>query len=1218
MPRKAFVADLAKAVEGVAIAGISNVKPSGDDGEFTFDCATHGVQVRISALIPDVSEYPESHSYMLFTGEDAPASVTDKVAKISDSSAGVTVTQLLQLVSRRLGAVDSDGDHEMMDSQEFSDEEAEEEEEEEEEEEDYFSDGPVMPQKITASNPNASDSKAHPRSTASFRQRIRSDLRIAKAHGFKIGHHGGLLDGHNSYVSISCRVAKLGISGEAMKAWDLLPSEYVILVYYYPVGYKSMDFLTCDATTARRYVDMRVGVSSTYKPTKQEALRMFTTVASENRTHQWLQKSQEEPAHDATRSDEKVRKGFRDAFISKPLNGLLNDRLLHLLVLRYNGMPWSGAEAYFNDYIGTKRTNSDGYEDKYHEQEQVERIYPSIVTSDHIQDPKYHVHSFPLVGMQFVLRHLVRCTEFCLVCFTKMPEGLQAIKPYVCDKPLCLYQYMSLGFGPSIEHEVLTQPKVVDLLISFCYASARADSLKDFPIGLGFMVPPMEAFEKDYPDYSYHYPGAPYQVQSVPSGTETKESVGYNITVNYLKREMLFPEDSTGCPLRNGDWVAIRTHNDNNVAHCRVVDATYYPIINLSERVLPYVSASSSANQSAVGHAYPAVPNPAAASTGVEPAKDEFIPGEVFVYNVNFDNLKPPEKKKAICAMLDVLPRVTEMKDYLRKNARSLLRTWINRLPPAALGILRWIIASNRACIMQVEDDNDRVHDMSGWAQFHFAMGAPDKERRFQQAVQETTRRLNLKYPTRFAWHGSPFHNWHSIIREGLHFEKTVHGRAYGNGVYHSPYLSTSLGYSNSTGGGVGWSGSEFSVMQAIALNEIVNAPCEYVCSNPHLVVAQLDWIQTRYLFVSEVPVVKPRDPKPKNIIEQDPLLPAESHNRQPLLIPDTSLRKQHAEDGRLKHQDSKRRKMGTGNSASDPINLDDDDDGGSEATLEEDRNIFLSDDEELLVHPSAAPASTSVSGQTSTSASRSAPSMARGKLKAGALISTIKSKVSGKSDKQPPKTPLTDFEPGKLDYKTLPMLAQPTWATTSTTKRLMKDFDSLLKVQEKGPLHELGWYIDPDKFENMYQWIVELHSFDPDLPLARDMKAKGHKSIVLELRFGHQYPISPPFVRVIRPRFLGFQEGGGGHVTLGGAMCMQLLTNDGWSPVSSIESVLIQVRMAISSTDPRPARLAPGDRSDYGIGEAVEAFKRACKIHGWKIPEGFEELTLGQAGALN
>lgn len=120
-------------------------------------------------------------------------------------------------------------------------------------------------------------------------------------------------------------------------------------------------------------------------------------------------------------------------------------------------------------------------------------------------------------------------------------------------------------------------------------------------------------------------------------------------------------------------------------------------------------------------------------------------------------------------------------------------------------------------------------------------------------------------------------------------------------------------------------------------------------------------------------------------------------------------------------------------------------------------------------------------------------------------------------------------------------MLQQPAWATTAATKHLMKSFAELIRVQNKEPPHQLGWHIDEDKIENMYQWIVELHSFDQTLPLSKDMKAKGFKSIVLELRFGKDFPISPPFVRVVRPRFLGFNQGGGGHVTAGGALCMEV-----------------------------------------------------------------------------
>lgn len=61
----------------------------------------------------------------------------------------------------------------------------------------------------------------------------------------------------------------------------------------------------------------------------------------------------------------------------------------------------------------------------------------------------------------------------------------------------------------------------------------------------------------------------------------------------------------------------------------------------------------------------------------------------------------------------------------------------------------------------------------------------------------------------------------------------------------------------------------------------------------------------------------------------------------------------------------------------------------------------------------------------------------------------------------------------------------------------------------------------------------------------------------------------------------------------------MELLTNSGWNPASNIEAVLLQVRLAMSSIDPKPARLETGTARDYGVGEAIEAFKRACIAHG-------------------
>lgn len=53
----------------------------------------------------------------------------------------------------------------------------------------------------------------------------------------------------------------------------------------------------------------------------------------------------------------------------------------------------------------------------------------------------------------------------------------------------------------------------------------------------------------------------------------------------------------------------------------------------------------------------------------------------------------------------------------------------------------------------------------------------------------------------------------------------------------------------------------------------------------------------------------------------------------------------------------------------------------------------------------------------------------------------------------------------------------------------------------------------------------------------------------------------------------------------------MDLLVQDGWLPSYNIAAVLLQIRMAISSTEPRPARLASGSewKRAYGTQEALD-----------------------------
>lgn len=602
---------------------------------------------------------------MIFAPDDAPSSVARVLTDIGDLATGKSITQLLELVSRKLKTTDSDGDTPMVDSQALSDDEDDydfEEDEDDEDAEEYFPDEDIGP-KAYVEDKGPTSQQSYTKPTSAFRHRIRADLMTAKANGFKVGHHGGLMDGLGCYVSLSCRISKLGISEEAMRAWQVEPDEYLVAIFHYPSGYKSMDSMkSYDISTGRRCFGARVGICSTYKPTMQEAILAFTKLSKED------EKRREEQSQPTKYSGS--ARGFRNCFISRPLNELLEERFLTLLNYRYNGMPWDGAETFYNDKIGAQSVHAElGLEEHYLEPEISSAVYPPLVTADHITESTDSCHSLPLVGMQFILRHFVRCTDFCLVCFSKMPDDLQAIKPYVCEKPLCLYQYMSLGFGPSIEHEIQSQPKVVDLLISFCYVSARLGKLKHFPTGLSLMVPSSSAYDKDYVNqqqdpYSsgYHAP-SPDQ----PPVTNEAASVSTKIRYNEVTREILFEKKDDKCPLRVGDWVIIRLdHQINRPMHCRVAETALYPTVKVAAPVEPVLPLDPRASNQPVSSVPSRISNTPQQATKVTPkAVNEFQNATYFTYDQNFDDLHDYHKREAIYALLDILPSVSDMKDYL-------------------------------------------------------------------------------------------------------------------------------------------------------------------------------------------------------------------------------------------------------------------------------------------------------------------------------------------------------------------------------------------------------------------------------------------------------------------------------------------------------------------------------------------------------------------------
>jgi ubiquitin-protein ligase len=128
---------------------------------------------------------------------------------------------------------------------------------------------------------------------------------------------------------------------------------------------------------------------------------------------------------------------------------------------------------------------------------------------------------------------------------------------------------------------------------------------------------------------------------------------------------------------------------------------------------------------------------------------------------------------------------------------------------------------------------------------------------------------------------------------------------------------------------------------------------------------------------------------------------------------------------------------------------------------------------------------------------------------------------------------------------------------------------------------------------DNLYLWEVKFFNFESKELIAQDLLKLKHQAIVLHITFPSTYPFNPPFCRIIKPRF-AFHTG---HVTIGGSICTELLTNKGWTSANTVEAVVVSIRAQFLEGG---ARLDMHNKSDYTEQEAKEAFKRMVQTHGW------------------
>ncbi|XP_015265097.1 PREDICTED: ubiquitin-conjugating enzyme E2 Q2 [Gekko japonicus] len=169
---------------------------------------------------------------------------------------------------------------------------------------------------------------------------------------------------------------------------------------------------------------------------------------------------------------------------------------------------------------------------------------------------------------------------------------------------------------------------------------------------------------------------------------------------------------------------------------------------------------------------------------------------------------------------------------------------------------------------------------------------------------------------------------------------------------------------------------------------------------------------------------------------------------------------------------------------------------------------------------------------------------------------------------------------------------------SVQASDRLMKELRDIYRSQS----YKTGIYSVELVNDSLYEWHVKLLKVDPDSPLHSDLQVlkekEGVEYILLNFAFKDNFPFDPPFVRVVSPVLTG------GYVLGGGALCMELLTKQGWSSAYSTESVIMQINATLVKGK---ARVQFGaNKNQYNLARAQQSYKSLVQLHeknGWFTP---------------
>ncbi|KAF7637212.1 UBIQUITIN_CONJUGAT_2 domain-containing protein [Meloidogyne graminicola] len=167
---------------------------------------------------------------------------------------------------------------------------------------------------------------------------------------------------------------------------------------------------------------------------------------------------------------------------------------------------------------------------------------------------------------------------------------------------------------------------------------------------------------------------------------------------------------------------------------------------------------------------------------------------------------------------------------------------------------------------------------------------------------------------------------------------------------------------------------------------------------------------------------------------------------------------------------------------------------------------------------------------------------------------------------------------------------------SVTASDRLMKE---LRQIYSSDNYKNGVFSIELEK-DNLYEW----NKVDEDSALASDLRKLAEPphskdGLLFQFIFGTAFPFEPPFVRLVSPVVTN------GFVLSGGALCMELLTKQGWTASYSVESLITQISATLVKGNARIS-FEPKNANSYSLVKAQQAFKSLVHIHtksGWYTP---------------